>query len=220
MIHRAEIRSWYSRYPRIQCQSGQALLPSLTLRQKGLVPAATALRACVTSTPSSSARQTLPSIAFGEFTGSAGDVTARSIGGRTLLNHKAYQAKVKTPSQAVSRDTLSKVSRAYKGSPFRVRSCWTNKKMSCKSTTYKTFQVPRAGVEPARVTPLVFETSASTDSAIWACYEKKSLPAGTLSQPPFQDSGQSRSFRLRRQRYHFFFVYTTGQSQNPYQKRR
>ena len=29
-------------------------------------------------------------------------------------------------------------------------------------------QVPRAGVEPARVAPLVFETSASTDSAIWA----------------------------------------------------
>ena len=30
------------------------------------------------------------------------------------------------------------------------------------------FFVPRAGVEPARVAPLVFETSASTDSAIWA----------------------------------------------------
>ena len=28
--------------------------------------------------------------------------------------------------------------------------------------------VPRAGAEPARVAPLVFETSASTDSAIWA----------------------------------------------------
>ena len=28
--------------------------------------------------------------------------------------------------------------------------------------------VPRAGVEPARVAPLVFDTSASTDSAIWA----------------------------------------------------
>jgi len=56
----------------------------------------------------------LPSIAFGEFTGSAGDVTARSIGGRTILNHKAYQAKTKTPAQAVSRNTLSKVSRAYK----------------------------------------------------------------------------------------------------------
>ena len=30
--------------------------------------------------------------------------------------------------------------------------------------------VPRAGVEPARVAPLVFETSASTDSAIWATF--------------------------------------------------
>ena len=35
---------------------------------------------------------------------------------------------------------------------------------------YKGFSVPRAGVEPARVAPLVFETSASTDSAIWAWY--------------------------------------------------
>ena len=56
----------------------------------------------------------IPSIAFNDFSGSAGDVTARSVGGRTLINHKAYQSKVKTPAQAVSRNALSKVSRAYK----------------------------------------------------------------------------------------------------------
>ena len=52
------------------------------------------------------------------------------------------------------------------------------KKKCCKSLTCSTsfrfrpahvvLLVPRAGVEPARVAPLVFETSASTDSAIWA----------------------------------------------------
>ena len=42
-------------------QSGQALLPTLKLRQKGLVPATAALRAFVTSTSSSYARQIFPS---------------------------------------------------------------------------------------------------------------------------------------------------------------
>ena len=37
------------------------------------------------------------------------------------------------------------------------------------------FSVPRAGVEPARVAPLVFETSASTDSAIWATFAAAKL---------------------------------------------
>ena len=39
--------------------------------------------------------------------------------------------------------------------------------IALKSLSFKN-SVPRAGVEPARVAPLVFETSASTDSAIWA----------------------------------------------------
>ena len=34
--------------------------------------------------------------------------------------------------------------------------------------TYKGFAVPRPGIEPGWIAPLVFETSASTDSAIWA----------------------------------------------------
>ena len=43
--------------------------------------------------------------------------------------------------------------------------------MTCSTLLSESFvlEVPRAGVEPARVAPLVFETSASTDSAIWAC---------------------------------------------------
>ena len=36
----------------------------------------------------------------------------------------------------------------------------------CKHLTL--FLVPRPGVEPGWIAPLVFETSASTDSAIWA----------------------------------------------------
>ena len=43
------------------------------------------------------------------------------------------------------------------------------RKIPCKSAIYKGFVVPRPGVEPGWIAPLVFETSASTDSAIWAC---------------------------------------------------
>ena len=41
-------------------------------------------------------------------------------------------------------------------------------------STLRGFYVPGAGIEPARIAPLVFETSASTDSAI---------RAGVLSWP-------------------------------------
>lgn len=33
---------------------------------------------------------------------------------------------------------------------------------------YQLFSVPRAGIEPAHLAVLVFETNASTYSAIWA----------------------------------------------------
>ena len=41
------------------------------------------------------------------------------------------------------------------------------KKKSHKSFDLQLF-VPRPGIEPGWIAPLVFETSASTDSAIWA----------------------------------------------------
>ena len=55
-----------------------------------------------------------PSIAFNDFSGSAKGVTARSVSGRTVLSSKAQHSKIVTPAQAVSRNTLSKISRAYK----------------------------------------------------------------------------------------------------------
>ena len=50
----------------------------------------------------------------------------------------------------------------YTFSTFRKR------KIPCKLAIYKGFVVPRPGIEPGWIAPLVFETSASTDSAIWA----------------------------------------------------
>ena len=56
----------------------------------------------------------LPSIAFNEFRGSAGDVTARVSKGRQVLSARTMPSKDKTPAQAVSRNRLSKISRSYK----------------------------------------------------------------------------------------------------------
>ena len=56
----------------------------------------------------------LPSLAFHEFRGSAGDVTARVSKGRQVLSARTVPAKGKTPAQAVSRNRLSKISRSYK----------------------------------------------------------------------------------------------------------
>lgn len=56
----------------------------------------------------------LPSIAFNEFKGSAGDVTARVSKGRQVLSGRAMHSRIKTPAQAVSRNRLSAISRSYK----------------------------------------------------------------------------------------------------------
>ena len=48
--------------------------------------------------------------------------------------------------------------------------------------TYKGFVVPRPGIEPGWIAPLVFETSASTDSAIWAYTRLYKINAGAKLQ--------------------------------------
>ena len=56
----------------------------------------------------------LPSIAFNEFKGSAGDVTARVSKGRQVLSARTMPSKGKTPAQATSRNRLAKISRSYR----------------------------------------------------------------------------------------------------------
>ena len=56
----------------------------------------------------------LPSIAFNEFKGSAGDVTARVSKGRQVLSSRCQHSHVKTESQAVSRNRLTSISRSFR----------------------------------------------------------------------------------------------------------
>ena len=56
----------------------------------------------------------LPSIAFNEFKGSAGDVTARVSKGRQVLSTRCQHSHVKTGPQAVSRNRLSSISRSFR----------------------------------------------------------------------------------------------------------
>ena len=49
----------------------------------------------------------LPSIAFYEFKGSAGDVTARVSKGRQVLSTRSMHSLSKAPAQAVSRNRLA-----------------------------------------------------------------------------------------------------------------
>lgn len=56
----------------------------------------------------------LPSIAFGGFKGTASDVTARQVGGRTVLNGRAQHSHVKTPKQSHRRASFSFVARQYR----------------------------------------------------------------------------------------------------------
>lgn len=65
-----------------------------------------------------------PSIAFDAFAGTAKDVTARKVGGRTVLSVRAKQPPTVTPAQAISRNRLSTISRSYKTLPAEEMDRW------------------------------------------------------------------------------------------------
>ena len=56
----------------------------------------------------------LPSIAFGGFSGSAKGVTARQVGGRTILSVKSYPTGQATSAQVVRRASLTRITKSFK----------------------------------------------------------------------------------------------------------
>ena len=72
------------------------------------------------------------------------------------------------PRQAFTSLYIYIYAQAWKIQKYPNKKNWHKKKPS--ETFFTWLSVPRAGVEPARIAPLVFETSASTDSAIWALF--------------------------------------------------
>lgn len=56
----------------------------------------------------------LPSIAFSGFRGTASEVTARQVRGRTVLSGRAQHPRVKTPGQSFRRASFSFISKQYR----------------------------------------------------------------------------------------------------------
>lgn len=56
----------------------------------------------------------LPSIAFGGFSGSAKGVTARQVGGRSILSLKCFPTGVATSVQIARRASVSKITKPWK----------------------------------------------------------------------------------------------------------
>ena len=66
----------------------------------------------------------LPSIAFGGFSGSAKGVTARQVGGRSILSLKCYPTGVATGAQLARRASLKKISKSWVTLSNEQRSEW------------------------------------------------------------------------------------------------
>ena len=66
----------------------------------------------------------LPSIAFGGFSGSAKGVTARQVGGRSILSLKCYPTGVTTGAQLTRRASLKKISKSWVALTNEQRQDW------------------------------------------------------------------------------------------------
>ena len=66
----------------------------------------------------------LPSIAFGGFSGSAKGVTARQVGGRSILSLKCYPTGVATGAQLARRASLKKISKSWVALTNEQRQDW------------------------------------------------------------------------------------------------
>ena len=66
----------------------------------------------------------LPSIAFGGFSGSAKDVTARHVGGRSILSVRCWPTGPTTNAQVARRASLSKITKSYKTLTDEQRAAW------------------------------------------------------------------------------------------------
>ena len=95
--------------------------------------------------------------------------------GAIVLHRQAYTHS----DAAFIHNIVSTFSNRQKWPPFVMRwpkvtkfAVLTKRKISQVLTFnhLRDFVVPRPGIEPGWVAPLVFETSASTDSAIWAAF--------------------------------------------------
>ena len=66
----------------------------------------------------------LPSIAFGGFSGSAKGVTARQVGGRSILSVKCWPTGAATGAQLIRRASLKKISKSWKELTFDQMRDW------------------------------------------------------------------------------------------------
>lgn len=65
-----------------------------------------------------------PSIAFSDFSGTAGEVTARKVGDKTFLSTRTKHSHLKTPSQASARCRFSDTTRGYSSITEEQRHGW------------------------------------------------------------------------------------------------